>query len=90
MRLLISALVLLALTTSGARAFLILGAGSNSSASAPSTFIYLPNSSFVYLPNGSYAQVRDGGSGTPAPGCGTLNLAVNTTCNSVSVPTVLE
>ncbi len=90
MRLLMSALVLL-VTASGAHAFLILGAGSNSSASAQSTFVYLPNVSFVYMPNGSYAQVRDGGSGSgPPPTCGVLNLAVNTACNSVSVPTVLE
>ena len=73
-----------------AHAFLILGAGSNTSASVPSTFIYLPNGSFGYMPNGSFVQVRNGGSGGgPAP-CGTLNLAANTACNAVSVPVVLQ
>ncbi len=73
-----------------ARAFLILGAGSNSTATAPSTFVYLPNGSFVYLPNGSYVQVVGGDSDGGPTLCGVLNLAVNTACSSVSVPTVLQ
>jgi hypothetical protein len=77
------AILLATVTLAGvAHAFLILGAGSNTSASAPATFIYLPN--------GSYARVLDGGlGGGPAP-CGTLNLAVNIGCNAVSVPVVLQ